>query len=77
MKKKRTSPMKGRKISKEDRGPDAPKLGRPFIHENAERFVMSASVPPEMIDDLLEYYQTDKKGTMLRLLIEEKHAEIK
>lgn len=75
--KKRNSPMKGRKISEEDRGDNAPKLGRPFIHEDAQRFVISVSVPPDMLSEIMSYYGTDKNGTAIRKLIEEKYESIK
>ena len=64
------NPMLGRKISKEDRGPDAPKLGRPFLNEDAKRYTISLSVSEDMMNQILSDMATDKKGTAIRMLIE-------
>lgn len=50
--KKRISPMKGRKISEEDRGPNAPKLGRHFKFLESERIVVTLTLPKHLLDDV-------------------------
>ena len=70
-KKKRVSPMKGRKISEEERGPDAPKLGRPFNYDGpVKKYVISLSIPEDKMEKFLKK-RGGSKGTAIRQLIEE------
>ena len=62
-KKFKESPMKGRKISLEDRGPDAKKLGRRFKFEEGtetERFVVTLNLRK---GDMAEFLKRTKSKT--------------
>ena len=64
--KKRTSPMKGRQISKEERPDDAPKLGRAFTYgEPAVKHVVTLSLPEGMMTEFLEKVGTDSQAQAL------------
>jgi hypothetical protein len=65
---KRTSPMKGRKISEEDRPKDAPKLGRAFTYgEPAQKHVVTLSLPEGMMTEFLEKVGTDSQAQALTI----------
>ena len=66
-KKKRVSPMRGRKISKEDRGPNAPKLGRPFsVSEGKSEVIRIALTLPEGTMDRLTVKAQSGKSASVR-----------
>jgi hypothetical protein len=72
-KKKRVSPMKGRKISEEDRGENAPKLGRPFaIAEQTEVHVVSLTLPYKYMEHLLRKHGTKSKADAIRKELQSK-----
>lgn len=64
--------MKGRKISLEDRGPDAKKLGRKFKHgdEESERVVVSLVLKKGTMAELLNETKSKSKAEALSKLIE-------
>ena len=70
MKAKRVSPMKGRKISKENRGPNAPKLGRKFeIADETEKVNLCFSLPKGTMEKLLKSTKLENKGGAVRIAI--------
>lgn len=71
MKKKRKSPMLGRKISEEDRGKNAPKLGRPFDNGPTEKHVVSLSLKPGQMNKLIKRMKCGGKATAIKKLIDE------
>lgn len=61
-KEKRVSPMKGRKISEEDRD-GKPKLGRAYMFgEPTKKHVVTLSLPDGMMTDFLERVGTDSQA---------------
>ena len=67
---KRVSPMKGRKISLEDRGPDAPKLGRAFSEgERLEKHNVMLSLRKDAIKELMKVTGAKTKSEAIRLAI--------
>ena len=70
MKKGRGMGMKGRKISLEDRGPDAPKLGRPYtISDKTVRKVISLTLPEHVLKELEKEADDGISGYIRDLLI--------
>ena len=71
MKKKKVSPLKGRKVNK-NRPEDAPKLGRPFDYDvPVKKYVVSLSMPEEVMEEFLASRGMTSKATAIRALIEE------
>ena len=69
------SPMRGRKISLEDRGPDAKKLGRKFKYEEgeSERVVISLVLPKGTMETLCakkKFKKLKSKASIVAKLIE-------
>lgn len=64
---KRISPMKGRKISNENRGNHAPKLGRRFMFKDgSETKTISLTLPKGVFEYLAEKYATDSVSGSIR-----------
>ena len=70
MKEKRISPMKGRKISLEDRGPDAPKLGRKFNYIESEVIKVSLTWSKGTLEQLLKATKTKSKAKAITEVVE-------
>jgi len=71
-KKFRVSPMKGRRISLEDRGPNAKKLGRKFKYneDEGERVVVTLMLRKGDMDKLMRLMNTNKRAKAIADLIE-------
>jgi len=70
-KKVRVSPMKGRKISEEDRGENAPKLGRPFVYnESSKKYVVTIMATEVEMSEFLRTMKTDRKGTAFKMAMD-------
>jgi len=75
-KKFRTSAMKGRRISLEDRGPDAKKLGRKFKYapDNSERSVVTLILKKGDMDKFLKKVKAKSKAKAIADMIEKEIA---
>jgi hypothetical protein len=61
------NPLKGTKVDKESRGPDAPKLGRPHtVSESTERVNVNLTLPDGTMDKLKSKFNSVNKSQLIR-----------